>query len=206
MRKFILLTTITLIAVWLMLPAASTAQSAEEPAVQAVLFYSTTCPHCHEVIDNLLLPMLDEYGDQVQIMAIDVGKPEGSMMYDFAVERYQIPPERLGVPALIVGDTVLVGSVEIPEQFPGIVSQALAADGIPWPEFVAPQKATPEAGETETSEQAEVSTSATEAATPTKRPSGPTPSDLTAIAAAPPPLDPVGMTLAGGYGSNSKRT
>ncbi len=207
MQKFILFTTITFIAVWLMLPATSTAQSAEEPAVQAVLFYSTTCPHCHNVIDNLLLPMLDEYGDQVQIMAIDVGKPEGSMMYDFAVERYKIPPERLGVPTLIVGDTVLVGSGEIPEQFPGIVSQALAADGITWPEFVTPSETTTEASETETAEQSEsdVATAATveesevaaEDVASTKQPSGPTPSDLAAIEAAPPPIDPVGTTLAG---------
>jgi thiol-disulfide isomerase/thioredoxin len=54
------------------MPAVATAQPADEPAVRAVLFYSPTCPHCHEVIQNTLIPMVDRYGDRLQILAIDV--------------------------------------------------------------------------------------------------------------------------------------
>jgi hypothetical protein len=38
-----------------------------------------------------------------------------------------------GVPRLIVGDRFMVGSLQIPQEFPGIVEQGLASGGIDWP-------------------------------------------------------------------------
>lgn len=107
--------------------------SAQEPVVEAVLFYSPSCPHCHDVIDNLLLPMETEYGEQLHVMAVDVSQPQGQAIYQAAIVVNNIPDSRLGVPTLIVGNTVLVGSGEIPGQFPGIVEAALLANGIPLP-------------------------------------------------------------------------
>ncbi len=46
---------------------------------------------------------------------------------------FQFPENRLGVPALIVGEMVMVGSLEIPTLFPEIISAGLQAGGIPWP-------------------------------------------------------------------------
>lgn len=110
-----------------------TAQTEDEPVVHAVLFFSPTCPHCHDVINNLLIPMLEERGDRLQILAVDVTQDSGQAMYQTAIEHYQIPPNRLGVPTLIVNETVLVGSGEIPAQFPQIVADGLAGSGIDWP-------------------------------------------------------------------------
>ena len=39
--------------------------------VRAVLFYSPSCPHCHEVIQNGLPPIVEKYGDQLQIVLIN---------------------------------------------------------------------------------------------------------------------------------------
>jgi uncharacterized membrane protein/thiol-disulfide isomerase/thioredoxin len=179
MRKSFLLITFFALTIGFLLPMTSMAQSADESVVQAVLFYSPTCPHCHTVINELLLPMMDEYGDQLQIMAVDVSRPEGAQLYDFAVMRYKIPDNKKGVPTLIVGDTILVGDGEIPELFPGIVKDALAADGIPWPALVASLGATSE-------DNAEQSGNASA--------SDPRVSDLSDLNA--PPPDPIGMTLA----------
>jgi len=41
----------------------------------------------------------------------------------------------LGVPTLIIDDTVLVGSLEIPEQFPGLVERYLSEGGVHWPDI-----------------------------------------------------------------------
>ncbi len=113
------------------------AQEAEpaEPVVQAVLFYSPTCPHCHEVITNFLIPLLDEYGPQLEVLGIDTSTESGSYLYNAAVTAYQIPQNRMGVPTLIVADTVLVGGYEVPELFPGILEAGLKAGGIGWPEI-----------------------------------------------------------------------
>ncbi len=137
MRKSYLYSTIVLIiGVWLVLPAVTAvAQSTDKPVVQAVLFFSPACPHCHTIINDVLIPMLDEQGESLQIIGVDTTKPNGSQLYQAAIEYYQIPSERRGVPTLIIGEVILVGSVEIPKQFPGLVKEGLATGGIDWPDI-----------------------------------------------------------------------
>jgi uncharacterized membrane protein len=114
-------------------PAIAVAQSDEEPVVRAVLFYSPTCPHCHQVINELIIPMTQEYGDKLQVLGIDTTQESGSFFYQAAIEHFAIPAERRGVPTLIIGNVVLVGSGEIPADFPALVEQHLAEGGIGWP-------------------------------------------------------------------------
>lgn len=202
---------------FLLLAPVATAQ--EQAVVHAVLFYSPSCPHCHHVINDLLIPMTEEYGDQLQVAGIDVSHPKGQELYQAAIDYYEIPPDRLGVPTLIVTDTVLVGSGEIPDQFPGIVATGLESGGIPWPDMpglealISPDtEAEPEATaspETEPSPETAPSPTVTAAeAEPTATPPPPTNTpaptpDQSVVAIgqgdisdAPPP-DPVGATLAG---------
>ena len=119
----------------LLFPFLIAGQSAEAPVVQAVLFYSPTCPHCQQVINELLIPMQDQYGDQLQIIGIDTSQQAGGELYQKAIESFKIPAGRRGVPTLIVGDTILVGSVEVPDRFPRLVEAGLSAGGIGWPDI-----------------------------------------------------------------------
>jgi uncharacterized membrane protein len=108
---------------------------ADDAVVHAVLFYSPTCPHCHQVITEDLPPLFEKYGEQLQIVGVDVATPGGQALYQAAIERFDIPSERHGVPTLIVGDVVLVGSLEIPQQFPGLIEKYLAQGGVDWPDI-----------------------------------------------------------------------
>jgi uncharacterized membrane protein/thiol-disulfide isomerase/thioredoxin len=110
------------------------AQSADS-VVRAVLFYSPTCPHCAMVIQESLPPLFDKYNKQLEIIGIDVTSQEGAMLYQTAITQFQIPDSRLGVPTLIIDNTVLVGSIEIPEQFPGLIEYYLSQGGVNWPEL-----------------------------------------------------------------------
>ncbi len=114
----------------LMLPSAAFAQA---PVVHAILFYSPTCSHCKTVIQEVLPPLFETYGDQLSMIGIDVTVPEGSVLYASAINSYAVPEERRAVPMLFVGDVILVGSGEIPETFPGIIDRGLAQGGIDWP-------------------------------------------------------------------------
>jgi uncharacterized membrane protein len=114
---------------------AASPAAAQEARVHVVLFYSPTCGHCQQLIQNDLPPILEKYGSQLEILAIDVSQPAGQELYIAAIERFSIPEARRGVPAMIVGDVVLVGGFEIPEQFPGLVDAALAGGGLGWPDF-----------------------------------------------------------------------
>lgn len=114
---------------------------AQSSIVNAILFYSPTCPACHKVIQEDLPLILDKYGSRLNIIGIDVTIEAGRELYLSAVDRYQIPEEKLGVPCLIIGDTVLVGAYEIPEKLPGIIDAGLASGGITMPDFPGLQEA-----------------------------------------------------------------
>lgn len=117
-------------------PAAAGAQAPALPdtAVRAILFYSPTCPHCQEVITQSLPPILDRYGARLQIAGVNTATPGGEQLFRAAILHLAIPPERVGVPTLVVGSTVLVGSLEIPDRLPGIVEEGLKGAGIDWPD------------------------------------------------------------------------
>ena len=103
---------------------------ADDPVVRTVLFWSEGCAHCHEVLEEHLPPLEEEYGERLLIRAIEITAPENYELWLAVLNAYQVPSERQGVPMLIIGDTVLVGSREIPEQLPGLIEQHLAAGGV----------------------------------------------------------------------------
>jgi uncharacterized membrane protein len=105
-----------------------------DPIVRAVLFYSPSCPHCTQVREEFLPLLQETYGEQVQLLEIDTST-EAVELYFAAVEDFEIPPARQGVPAVIVKDQLLVGSFEIPDQLPGIIDEGLESGGISWPEI-----------------------------------------------------------------------
>jgi uncharacterized membrane protein len=102
------------------------------PVVHAVFFYKPTCPYCHEVNDNTLLPLMEQYGDELEIMAVNNATPEGQALYEAFVAMFDVPGDRQGVPTILIGDTVLVGAVEIPAEIPNIVANGRLAGGIGW--------------------------------------------------------------------------
>ncbi len=108
---------------------------AQTATVHAVLFYSPTCPHCTFIKGEMLPPLLIKHGSQIQIVEIDVSAKAGQEMYRAAVLALQIPQDRLGVPTLVIGRDVLVGSIEIEAAFPGLIDQYLSAGGVGWPEI-----------------------------------------------------------------------
>lgn len=154
-RGSVIRTRNTIIAVLILLislfPLAAVG-NAQEPVIRAVLLYSDTCPHCLEVINNVLPPLVDQYGNQLQIYGVNTSTEIGNTLFINAVQAYEIPEERQAVPTLIVGDYVLVGSREIPDLLPGIIEQGIKNGGIDWPSIPGLEQAMSEAepGEEET--------------------------------------------------------
>ena len=133
------------------------AASAADPVVRAVLFYLPTCGHCEYVINDVLPVVFEESGGtpavyydeslapeevafylvtngRLEILMVDTSIEVGAALFVAATEALAI--ESGGVPRLVVADQVLIGSVDIPEQFPGLVRGTLDAGGtIDWPEI-----------------------------------------------------------------------
>ena len=102
--------------------------------VHAVLFYSPTCPHCHQVMTEVLPPLERQYKNQLQILEVDVSTADGQQLYQSAIAYFNIAQDRQGVPTLIVDSVVLVGSGEIPQYLPSLIERGLTQEGgVDWP-------------------------------------------------------------------------
>jgi uncharacterized membrane protein len=121
-----------LVALLLTLLSAGAAQAAD-PVVHAVLFFSPTCPHCHIVMEQVLPPLQAHYGTRLRILTVDVSQPDGQALYQTALTTFAVPQDRLGVPALFIGNDMMVGSEEIPARLPALIVSTLAAGGNDWP-------------------------------------------------------------------------
>jgi uncharacterized membrane protein/thiol-disulfide isomerase/thioredoxin len=99
--------------------------------VHAVLFYSPSCGHCQYVITEALPPIFEKYGDQLSMVGIDISQSGGHTLFLNTLKYFNL--EQGGVPFLVVGDTYLIGSVDIPDQFPGLIEKYLAQGGLDWP-------------------------------------------------------------------------
>ena len=97
---------------------------ADGPVVRAVIFYSPTCGHCYKVLTEDLPPLIEQYRNQLQIITINITLEQGQALFQAALQKFGL--EHGSVPMLVVGYQVLVGSIDIPEQFPGLVEQYLA--------------------------------------------------------------------------------
>jgi uncharacterized membrane protein len=106
-----------------------------QPVVCAVLFWMVGCPHCHEVLDNVLPPLQEKYGSQLEILLVEVKTMDDvNRLYEVAAA-YGIPRERTGVPFLVIGEHVLIGPRQIPEELSGLIERYLAQGGVNWPEI-----------------------------------------------------------------------
>jgi len=151
-----------LIILAIIVPITTPASADDGPVVQAVLFYSPSCGHCHKVIQedlpllyekhnsqeewlfvgeppgeetSELPPIVGVMGDTLQILYINAATPLGSELFGNALIQFEVPENRYGVPNLFIGETELVGSLEIPELLPGLVDEALEQGGVAWPDI-----------------------------------------------------------------------
>lgn len=114
-------------------PAPALAQETDEPVVFGLLLYSPTCPHCHDFIVNEWPKMHEEFGDQFQLLFINVASEGGRQLAMAVYEVYGIPEGQRYVPMMIIDDNVLVGSIDIPALAPDIIRAGLESGGIDLP-------------------------------------------------------------------------
>ncbi|MBS0622035.1 MAG: vitamin K epoxide reductase [Verrucomicrobia bacterium] len=97
------------------------------------MFFSPTCSHCHQVLDQTLPPLMQKYGDQLELVLVNISTGKGSQLYYAAANQYQISESNWGVPALLIGPTYLVGSHEIASKLPTLIEEGIASGGVALP-------------------------------------------------------------------------
>ena len=114
--------------------------NALNPVVFAVLYFSPTCPHCHEVIDNHVPKWDEEFGDSLHLLFVDVTQQGGGMLLYATCDALGV--ESCGsVPMLVIGETFMIGSADIPARAPDLIREGLAGNGIALPPVVELQQA-----------------------------------------------------------------
>jgi uncharacterized membrane protein/glutaredoxin len=104
-----------------------------EPVVRAVMFWMDGCPHCEEVIQYVLPPLYEKHDAQFELFMIEVANTQDvDTLYSVAAS-YNISKEQTGVPFLIIGDQVLIGSDEVGNRLSGLVDDYLVQGGVDWP-------------------------------------------------------------------------
>lgn len=75
--------------------------------VHIYLFYSLTCPHCHDFLTYFYKNYDDDYAKYFDIISFEASTSENGVIYSAAKEKLDIDEE--GVPLIIWGDQFQVG-------------------------------------------------------------------------------------------------
>ena len=115
----------------LLLAACGTSGTPAGPVVRFTLYYSTTCPHCHEVMEDYLPKVYDKYGDQVEHRYVEIGTSTNYQIMLDLQRKLGVSAENQGaVPTLVIGNQALVGGDEIPAKLEGLIDRYLAQGGV----------------------------------------------------------------------------
>lgn len=110
--------------------------SSQTPYVRAVMFWTNGCANCSKAIIEVLPPIKEKYGDQLQIHFIELrSEADIDLIYKVG-EALGLSKDEVGTPFLIIGDQPLLGPTAIQAEFPGLIDQYLAAGGIDYPDLV----------------------------------------------------------------------
>jgi len=117
----------------------------QQPVVRMLFFFSPTCPHCEASYTEVIRPLMDEYGDQLEIGFVDISIPQnyaGLLQLEAA---YGIASEQSGVPEVFIGEHVLTGEFEIHDNLGLLIQDYLSQGGVDYPELanMTPQETPP---------------------------------------------------------------
>ena len=92
-----------------------------------------SCPHCHDVIEDVLPPLQEHYVDLMEILLIEIVTVDDVDEFYQIASELGIPTESTGVPLLIIGNEVLIGYNDIQDRLPHLIHEYLAEGGVDLP-------------------------------------------------------------------------
>jgi len=99
---------------------------ADGQKLEIAVFTSPTCGHCQKFKREYLQTLKQDFQDKAKFVEFDVSKPEDSIIFHDTMLEYGYGVESMGVPAMIVGQSVLLGyPAQIRTQGPSAILKAL---------------------------------------------------------------------------------
>ncbi|MBO4707885.1 MAG: hypothetical protein J5594_04960 [Elusimicrobiaceae bacterium] len=99
---------------------------AETEKLEVAIFTSPACGHCQKFKREYLATLKQDFQDKVKFAEFDVSKPEDSVIFHDTLKEYGFGVESMGVPAMVVGKSVLLGyPAQIRTEGPSAILRAL---------------------------------------------------------------------------------
>lgn len=98
--------------------------------VQALFFYSNSCSHCLKVIEEIVVPLQNEYPGLVDFKLLELGERVNYEALMTAEEFLQTPLESRDLPVVIIGDQVLAGEEDTTANLRNFVLDGIEGDPI----------------------------------------------------------------------------
>lgn len=90
--------------------------------------------HCTEVINESISTAQSQFGESLDMVWVDVTGTDGRNHYLKFLGCYNIPPERIIFPVVVIGERVLIGD-EVTDEFSRVVQTVLDNGGSDWPDL-----------------------------------------------------------------------
>ncbi len=101
-------------------------------AVHAVYFYRTACPHCNEILNEVIYPLESELGADLDIRLANIDYATNYELFITFQEYFNVGADERVIPTMVVGDSILIGEDAIRENLRELVLNGIAAGGIEW--------------------------------------------------------------------------
>lgn len=135
------LVAVSLFAVLAPRPQIVLAQTEPESVARMVLFHSPSCPHCRDVLEKVLPPLQEKYGDQLEVHLFNISEAD-NYAYFLAFQQHT-PHISHAIPEAIIDRYVLIGTDSIQNGLPGQIDACLANGGCDWPIPISPALVAP---------------------------------------------------------------
>ena len=108
-------------------------QSGLSNVVHGLYFYSVDCVHCMTVLNEVIIPLQEEYGGQLDIRLVEINTPVNYELLLKTEDTFNIPADQRAIPVLVMGSQVLIGEQPIRSDLPGIIQAAVLTGGLDFP-------------------------------------------------------------------------
>ena len=113
--------------------AISTELPCSAEAVHGLFFYRTDCPHCAATLDEVINPLEEELGTDLDIRLVNIDYADNYELFLKVQEFFVVPNEDRVVPTLVLGDSLLTGEDTIRKELRDRALAGIQAGGIDWP-------------------------------------------------------------------------
>lgn len=112
-----------------------TQPTGENIKVEAYYFYSTTCSHCMDILQNIVQPLEAKHPGLLGIRLVELGESVNYEALMKAESAFGIGASDRGLPVVLIGDQMLNGEQRTRENFVELVEAGLEGDGLKLPEI-----------------------------------------------------------------------